>query len=77
MKMNPRDFLNLLKTSTEKQNPNASIDDKRAEMVEVCARLPVVEDVTTHSTELGGVPCIRLEPPTQSGFHILHLHGGG
>lgn len=77
MKMNPRDFLDLLKTGTEKQNPNASIEEKRAEMVEVCARFPIAEDVSTHSTDLGGVPCIRLEPPIESSFHVLYFHGGG
>lgn len=77
MKMNPRDFLNLLKTSTEKQDSNASIDEKRAEMEEICGRFPVDEEVATCSTELGGVPGIRLEPPTDTSSHILYFHGGG
>lgn len=77
MKMNPRDFLKLLKTSKESQEQNLSIDEKRIEMEEVCARFPRTEIVSIQPTELGDVPCSRQEPSTESTSHILYFHGGG
>lgn len=77
MKMNPRDFLQLLKEKAQAQEADMPLEQKRADMEELCARFPHAEGVSLHKTELGGVACMRQEPPVAAVSHVLYFHGGG
>lgn len=77
MKMEPREFLKLLKSKKDSQGTKPSIEDLRIEMDETAKRIPLAEGVSTHTADLNGVPCVRLEPATKSDTHILYMHGGG
>ena len=75
--MNPRDFLQLLQASAEKQEKGVPLEQKRADMEALCARFPRAEGVTISDAELGGVRCLKQETAQPSAMHILYFHGGG
>ncbi|MCC2334984.1 alpha/beta hydrolase [Cellulomonas wangsupingiae] len=54
----------------------AALADQRAGYEQFCAR-PAEPDVTVTDVLLGGVPALRVEPPTTTAGTLLHLHGGG
>nr|3K6K_A Chain A, Esterase/lipase [uncultured bacterium]3K6K_B Chain B, Esterase/lipase [uncultured bacterium]3K6K_C Chain C, Esterase/lipase [uncultured bacterium]3K6K_D Chain D, Esterase/lipase [uncultured bacterium] len=76
-KMDPRDFLQLLKINAEKAEKNLPLDQKRAGMEALCERFPRAEGVELTLTDLGGVPCIRQATDGAGAAHILYFHGGG
>lgn len=77
MKMEPRKFLDILKTvAAEKEQPQP-VDEFRDELETEGAKTPLAEGITASDAELGGVACLQLFPETAEKGHILHLHGGG
>jgi len=55
-----------------------TIEESRANIEEVTARLPVAEDVAVESARLGGVPGEWLTPTgARSATAVIYLHGGG
>ncbi len=77
MKMEPRKFLELLKTNTQGQDKTPPVEVMRAEFDSQGKRSPIPDTLRADTTELGGVACLRLEPVAKGAAHILYLHGGG
>lgn len=75
--MSPRDFLALLKSVKKDLIGEPNPSEIRADLDEFARRVRVADGVTFADTSLNGVPCLRVAPVTESGGHILYLHGGG
>lgn len=76
MTMAPQDFLQLLKSKSDRNAP-VDIEQMRSELEASGAKAPIAPDIVISQTELGGVPTSRFSPPSPSSVHILYFHGGG
>lgn len=77
MKMEPRQFLDLLKARTQDNDPTPSVEDMRAELEREGSKAPIIEGISASPDTLGGVACLTMEPANPGAAHILYLHGGG
>lgn len=78
MKMKPRDFLKILKAKAAELDGDRSLDEKRADMIEVTKNFPAADGVMLSEAELGGVRCLRQQlGGEEAATHILYFHGGG
>lgn len=49
----------------------------RADLDDFADRVVIADNVITEDTDLGGVACLRVDPKSANGGHILYFHGGG
>ena len=54
-----------------------TVQERRDRLDGLANVFPLPDDVARSEIELGGVPCVRLEPPEETGDVLLYLHGGG
>ena len=71
-------IVELLYSQQKSSDPATRTLEERRDRLDGLARVfPLPDDVTRTETELGGVPCVRLEPPGAGDDVLLYLHGGG
>jgi acetyl esterase/lipase len=71
-------IVELLFAQKKSSDPAKRTIEERRDRLEGLANVfPLPDDVARAEVELGGVPCVRLEPPGQNGDVLLYLHGGG
>ena len=54
-----------------------TIEERRRRLDGLAEIFPLPDDVERTDLDLGGVPCVRLEPPDVGDTVLVYLHGGG
>lgn len=71
-------IVELLYSQQKSSDPATRTVEERRDRLDGLARVfPLPDDVSRTELRLGGVPCVRLEPPGAGDGVLLYLHGGG